>query len=371
MKTITTTNKQLLSKIIYYTRIAFLSGASTAFVCHSGAAQNSRPDNLQSEENNTSKNLVYTVKSDPHYLSTISTGPGYKYNITAFIAQVLPANTIQYSDKSALQMNMDAKTMDNSAKALSAESKSLRIKASQAFTKEQAQQFAKQADVLDAQSADKMYTATVTYLNSEESQYESNTQVIINWQHNASYNTDVLTSAGLLNSDAQFYYTKSLNEIQKADNSSPIYVKQGFMDEAQKDMETALLKQQATENIYISFKNSASVEVANRIDSILSAPDVQSRENAGKIIFCVQVGAYSNTVSVEKANKLLEIAGLGIMQHKDENGTTKLTIGEYTSFTCADMLSEELVEDGYKESLIVTYNGTGKDAKAFEGIAVK
>jgi hypothetical protein len=370
MKTTTFTNREFLSKIIYYTRIAFLSGASTAFVCHSGTAQNSRPDNLQSEENNTSKNLVYTVKNDPHYLSTISTGPSYKYNITAFISNVLPANTVQYSDKSALQMNSDAKAIDNSAKALSAESKNLRTKASQAYTKEQAQQFAQQADALDAQSADKMYTAIVTYLNSDESQYESNNQVIINWQHNASYNTDVLTSAGLLTSDAQFYYTKSFNEIQKADNSALIYVKQGFMELAQSDMETALLKQQSAENMYISFKNSASVEVASRIDSILSAPDIQTRENAGKIIFCVQVGAYSNMVSVEKANKLLQIAGLGIMEHK-ENGVTKLTIGEYTSFTCADMLSEELVEDGYKESLIVTYNGTGKDAKAFEGIAVK
>jgi hypothetical protein len=319
MKTNMITNRELLSKIIYYTRIAFLSGASTAFVCHSGTAQNSRPDNLQSEENNTSKNLVYTIKNDPHYLSTISTGPGYKYNITAFISNVLPANTVQYSDKSALQMNSDAKAIDNSAKDLSAESKSLRTKASQAYTK---------------------------------------------------YNTDVLTSAGLLTSDAEIYYTKSLNEIQKADNCSLIYVKQGFMELAQSDMETALLKQQAAENMYISFKNSASVEVASKIDSILSAPDVQTRENAGKIVFCVQVGAYSNMVTVEKANKLIQIAGLGIMEHK-ENGVTKLTIGEYTSFTCADMLSEELVEDGYKESLIVTYNGTGKDAKAFEGIAVK
>lgn len=130
------------------------------------------------------------------------------------------------------------------------------------------------------------------------------------------------------------------------------------METAQKDMEEAVIKQQNAENIYISMDNSKSVAIAEKIDSILTAPDKPKAFNG--IVFCVQVGAYSNLVPMQKANDLLKIAGLGVTKHT-ENGVTIFTIGNYTSFTCADMLSQELIEDGFKNSTVITFNQYSKE----------
>ena len=367
MKTTNILNSRVAHKVILYVRLAFLSGAGTAFIGHSAIAQN-QPETAGE---NSGKLYTYSSPNDYHYLSTLTSGKCYKYNITTFVTDVLPANTVQFSDNSASQMNYSAITLHEYSDDLSAQAKSLRMQASKASDRQQAKQFSQQADAMDALSASKQLEATVTSINSAESQYEANLQAIVNWQRTASYGTDVLTSANLLSHDADFYYAKALGEIEKANASTQVYVKQGYMDEAQNDMFTAALKQQGAENIYISFKNSASVEVAMRVDSMLTTPDMAARENSGKIIFCVQVGSFSGVVPMDKANKLMKIAGLGITRHKEVNGVTTFTIGEYTNSTSADLLSEELTEAGFKDSQIVAYTGKGKDAKAFEGLAVK
>ena len=126
-------------------------------------------------------------------------------------------------------------------------------------------------------------------------------------------------------------------------------------------METAVLKQQSAENIYMGMQQNNSVALAKRIDSILvTNEDIAAKNEAnsfGNIVFCVQIGTYSHIVPMNEANKLLKLSGLGITSHTEENGLTTYTIGEYSSAcsTCAAMLNEELIEDGYAKSTVITY----------------
>jgi hypothetical protein len=305
------------------------------------------------------------------YLSTLTSGKCYRYNITTFVNNYYPVNTVEYSNKIALQQNNRAIALNLSSDEFAAKAKSARLSEANETGKQRTFLLARKADSLDALAAAKQFEATETSVNSDNMQYSTNLEQISEMQRKAGYSTDELTSAGLLSQEAEFYHSKALMETENANSGALLYVKQNLMDEAQKDMVTALLRQQSAENVYLSFQNSASVDVAMRIDSMLSAPVQLSRDNAGTIIFSVQVGAFQGSLPADQADKLLQLAGLGLTKHIEKDGLTVYTVGEYTNYTCANLLSEELVKDGFKESLIVTYTGTGKDAKRFEGIALK
>jgi hypothetical protein len=73
------------------------------------------------------------------------------------------------------------------------------------------------------------------------------------------------------------------------------------------------------------------------------------------VSFCVQVGAFSGAIPIDMANKLLQISSQGIKAHKETNGMTAYTLGDYPSYTSADLLKQELVKDGYTQSFIVAY----------------
>ncbi|HXB13516.1 MAG TPA: SPOR domain-containing protein, partial [Bacteroidia bacterium] len=83
-----------------------------------------------------------------------------------------------------------------------------------------------------------------------------------------------------------------------------------------------------------------------------SVPDTSKQ---GKVSFSVQVGAFSGNIPVDMANKLLQISNQGIHAHKEDNGITSYTVGDYPTYTSADLLKQELVKAGYTESFIVVY----------------
>ena len=367
MRTTTVLNNHFM----HYLRLAFLSGASTAFFCHSGVAQQ-HPEHMPNNGEGIGKGFTYTYTpatrsypatiaySNYHNVST-STTPSYKYNITSFITTTLPVNKVQFSNPQALQMNQTANTIANNAATLSASANQTRSMARHASNRWQAVALCKKADSLEALSDNKTYEATQTVTNATESQYETNAEQLDRYNHNATYSTDILTSASLLNNEATIYYDKALTKIQQSDTAARLYIKQSFMDEARKDMETAVLKQQAAENIYISMQQNNSLALAKKIDSVLSVPEQAQPQpdTFGKVLFCVEVGSFKGLVPVAKANQLLKIAGLGITKHAEENGVTTFTIGQYANSTCAYMLSDELSQDGYTQSVVVTYAKDG------------
>lgn len=368
------TTTVLHSHFMHYVRLALLSGASTAFLCHSGVAQHN-PEHTPTSGEGTGKGYIYTftpaqrdyssaaLYSNYHQVAQYN-NPSYKYNITSFITTTLPVNKVQFSDSQALQMSQTATIITNDASALSGAANQTRSMARQANNRWQAVALCKKADSLDALSETKTYQATQTATNATESQYETNAGQLDHYSHNATANTDILTSANLINSEAGFYYSKALTEIKQSDTAIHLYIKESFMNMALADMETAVTKQQASENIYISVQHNNSLALARKIDSILSAPAEEAAKEQpatfGNILFCVQVGSFNGLVPVKKANQLLKIAGLGITKHTEENGVTTFTIGQYSSSTCAYLLSDELAKDGYTQSVVITYQKDGK-----------
>ncbi|MGP8216692.1 MAG: hypothetical protein ACLQQ4_14100 [Bacteroidia bacterium] len=76
----------------------------------------------------------------------------------------------------------------------------------------------------------------------------------------------------------------------------------------------------------------------------------------GKVIFTVQVGAYSGQIPVDVANKLINIANQGLKTHGENNGITAYTLGEYTNYVSAKLLKDELVQDGFPGCFVVAYH---------------
>ncbi len=300
--------------MFYYARLAFFSGASTAFICHSGEAQPS-PDFSFASDAGSGKNITYNATNAYHYapstiaytgkeaanyryISKLTTGPSYKYNITQFVTTVLPADKVLYTDKDAMQLNSSAMDLADYSDALAEQAKEIRIEARSAKTRWQAVALCKKADSLDVACVKKQYESTETFINAGESQFEANSIVIKLWQKKTNYNSDALTTATLLNNEATYYYTRSITEMQESDTSSRSYIKQAFLDEAQKDMETAVLKQQSAENVFISINQGNSITVAKKIDSILSVPAPFKQEapqetpTTIQVMYCVQIDAY-------------------------------------------------------------------------------
>ncbi|NNM95909.1 MAG: hypothetical protein HKL88_10695, partial [Bacteroidia bacterium] len=80
-------------------------------------------------------------------------------------------------------------------------------------------------------------------------------------------------------------------------------------------------------------------------------------DSSGKVVFKVQVGAYSGQIPVDMANNLLKISGQGLQTHKENNGVTTYTLGSYADYTSASMLKQELIKGGFPQSFIVAYSG--------------
>jgi cell division septation protein DedD len=81
---------------------------------------------------------------------------------------------------------------------------------------------------------------------------------------------------------------------------------------------------------------------------------------SGKIVFCVQIGAYSGQIPIDVANNLLKIASQGIHSYKEDDGVTTYTVGHYDNYASAGLLKEELVQDGFPGCFVVAYRNGKK-----------
>ena len=85
-----------------------------------------------------------------------------------------------------------------------------------------------------------------------------------------------------------------------------------------------------------------------------------SNASTGKVIFKVQVGAYAGSIPIDMANNLLKISNQGLQSHKEANGITTYTVGEYPDYTSANLLKKELIKGGFPQSFIVAYSNGKK-----------
>jgi hypothetical protein len=84
-------------------------------------------------------------------------------------------------------------------------------------------------------------------------------------------------------------------------------------------------------------------------------PVSQVQEMEPGIVFKVQIGAFSQEVPLEIANKFLKIAKKGIKNYKDENGLTIYTVGKYATYEEADKSRQEVAAEGLPDAFIVAY----------------
>jgi len=90
-------------------------------------------------------------------------------------------------------------------------------------------------------------------------------------------------------------------------------------------------------------------------------PTVTPADTAhGKVTFSVQVGAYSGQIPLDVANNLIKIASQGIHPHKEDNGITSYTVGEYDNYASADAFKDELATDGFPDCFVVAYHNGKK-----------
>jgi len=87
-----------------------------------------------------------------------------------------------------------------------------------------------------------------------------------------------------------------------------------------------------------------------------TAPAIATTPNdTSKVVFSVQIGAYSGEIPISVANNILKIASQGIHIHKDESGISIYTVGEYPNYSNASLFKDELVQDGFPGCFVVAY----------------
>jgi len=95
--------------------------------------------------------------------------------------------------------------------------------------------------------------------------------------------------------------------------------------------------------------------------SVTTTPAPASNDTSSKkVSFCVQVGEYSGPIPINVANKLLQISSQGIKAHKEGDGITSYTVGDYSDFASANTMKQELVQNGYPKAFVVAYTGVTK-----------
>lgn len=75
---------------------------------------------------------------------------------------------------------------------------------------------------------------------------------------------------------------------------------------------------------------------------------------AGKT-YRVQIGAFKEEVPLATANKFLQLAPKGVKNFKDSRGYTLYTVGDFLNRENADKLKAELIEKGFQDAFIVTF----------------
>ncbi|HTB07284.1 MAG TPA: hypothetical protein VK806_10065, partial [Bacteroidia bacterium] len=84
-------------------------------------------------------------------------------------------------------------------------------------------------------------------------------------------------------------------------------------------------------------------------------PPANTAIDTSKVVFSVQVGAYSGEIPLDVANNILKIASQGIHTHKGDDGIVIYTVGSYPDYTNASLFKDELVQDGFPGCFVVAY----------------
>jgi hypothetical protein len=83
---------------------------------------------------------------------------------------------------------------------------------------------------------------------------------------------------------------------------------------------------------------------------------------ASDIVFKIQLGAFKNEVPLEIVNQFLKISKLGVENHKDLNGLTIFTAGDFKTYGEASKIKQEVIFNNFKDAFIVAYRNGKKIA---------
>ena len=78
-------------------------------------------------------------------------------------------------------------------------------------------------------------------------------------------------------------------------------------------------------------------------------------KSPNKVVYKVQIGAYSQNVPVEAVNAMINMAGYGIENYKNENGMTIYTVGNFENYFAAEKKCKEVVEKGLTDAFVTAY----------------
>ena len=95
-----------------------------------------------------------------------------------------------------------------------------------------------------------------------------------------------------------------------------------------------------------------------QLNKIIDQNNTQTIESG--VIYKVQIGAFSNEVPLQVANKFLSIASEGIKNYKDEKGLTIYTIGSFKTYDEAAASKVKVAGAGIPDAFIVAYNNGKK-----------
>ena len=246
----------------------------------SNSNNTAQPNNNTNSANSTNTaNNNQVAQNNANNTTNPNSQQAVQYNnTTSGIQNVISTSNIQYTNPTASQANQTATAFMKDADTLTSQANNDRQEATHATDPTQARLLSHRADSLDDLAQQKRLQSSETANTANSNQFVANKQQLAVWQ-NVEQNdySDKLTTAKLLNQDANFYYNKSLIAKQKADSADKPYLKQGYLDDAAKFLSTALLKQQQAQDIYLNVKPSlASVTASN-------TPLVASNNNSSSI----------------------------------------------------------------------------------------
>jgi cell division protein FtsN len=106
-------------------------------------------------------------------------------------------------------------------------------------------------------------------------------------------------------------------------------------------------------------KETTEPEVAPTKTPVTSTPTY----NTDQLHYCVQIGAYSNSVPVSIVSSFVQLSKLDELDNfKTDNGQTVYTIGNFKSLSRANLLKQDLVEQGITDAFIIAFDGKNKVA---------
>ena len=102
-------------------------------------------------------------------------------------------------------------------------------------------------------------------------------------------------------------------------------------------------------------KEEKTLKDAESTDKVIENAAVQEEKSPNKVVYKVQIGAYSQNVPVEAVNAMINMAGYGIENYKNENGMTIYTVGNFENYFAAEKKCKEVVEKGLTDAFVTAY----------------